>query len=234
MKISGIYKIQSKIKPERIYIGSAVNIAQRWRTHLSGLKLNKHENRKLQNHYNKYGELDLVFIILEPCFPQFLIIKEQHYLNKLKPYFNIYKIAGSPLGIIRSKESIQKRVDKCRDQKRTKETRQIMRENSIGENNPNYGKHPSEETRRKMSKGRLGKHHSEKTKQKQRESHKGLHWHLSEKTKQKMRKPKSEESKLKNRLSHLGKKDSEETRTKKSKSAEKAWKSRKLKNQHNI
>ena len=29
MKISGIYKIESKIKPERIYIGSAVNIGNR-------------------------------------------------------------------------------------------------------------------------------------------------------------------------------------------------------------
>jgi len=26
MKISGIYKIQSAVKPERIYIGSAVNL----------------------------------------------------------------------------------------------------------------------------------------------------------------------------------------------------------------
>jgi hypothetical protein len=30
-KISGIYKIQSKIKPERIYIGSAVNLQKRKR-----------------------------------------------------------------------------------------------------------------------------------------------------------------------------------------------------------
>ncbi len=28
--ISGVYKIQSKIKPERIYIGSSVNINSRW------------------------------------------------------------------------------------------------------------------------------------------------------------------------------------------------------------
>jgi hypothetical protein len=38
-KISSIYQIQSKIKPERIYIGSAVNIKHRWGIHLSDLIL---------------------------------------------------------------------------------------------------------------------------------------------------------------------------------------------------
>jgi predicted DNA-binding protein (MmcQ/YjbR family) len=55
----GIYKIQSVIKPERIYIGSAKNIRIRWNIHTSNLKLNRHENKKLQNHYNKYGVNDL-------------------------------------------------------------------------------------------------------------------------------------------------------------------------------
>ena len=56
MIISGIYKIQSIIKPERCYIGSAVNIQKRWRDHKRELRNNKHSNKKLQNHCNKYGE----------------------------------------------------------------------------------------------------------------------------------------------------------------------------------
>lgn len=56
MKISGIYKIQSKVKPERIYIGSAVNIRHRRNQHFSSLSLNNHHNKKLQYHYNKYGK----------------------------------------------------------------------------------------------------------------------------------------------------------------------------------
>jgi predicted GIY-YIG superfamily endonuclease len=54
MKISGIYKIQSKIKSERIYIGSAIDIKRRRREHLFGLQNNKHGNQRFQNHYNKY------------------------------------------------------------------------------------------------------------------------------------------------------------------------------------
>ena len=38
MAVSGIYKIESKIKPERCYIGSAVNINRRWNVHLRALK----------------------------------------------------------------------------------------------------------------------------------------------------------------------------------------------------
>jgi group I intron endonuclease len=105
MKLSGIYKIQSIIKPERIYIGSSVDINKRWCEHLKRLRLCKHENKKIQYHFDKYKESDLVFIILEPCLPKFLLIREQYYINVLKPYFNICKIAGSHLGCKRSDES---------------------------------------------------------------------------------------------------------------------------------
>ena len=54
MKTSGIYRIQSKIKSERIYIGSSVNIQSRWYHHLADLRKNIHGNSKLQNHFNKY------------------------------------------------------------------------------------------------------------------------------------------------------------------------------------
>lgn len=107
MRISGIYQIQSKIKPERCYIGSAVNIAHRKRIHLSDLRLNKHHSPKLQRHYDKYGIDDLVFSIVEPCLPQFLTIRENTYFNLL-PYFNCSPVAGSSLGIKRSEETKQR------------------------------------------------------------------------------------------------------------------------------
>lgn len=107
MIISGIYKIQSKIKPERIYMGSSFHIKERWRHHCDDLRKNKHKNRILQNHYNKYGEEDLVFTIIEPCLPAFLITREQWHLDKYRPYFNICKIAASCLGVKRTEEQIR-------------------------------------------------------------------------------------------------------------------------------
>lgn len=104
MKCSAIYKIQSKIKPERFYIGSAVSIQKRWAEHQKGLLLGKHENQILQRHYDKYGKDDLVFTIIEPCFKEFLLIREQYYIDTLKPTFNIRMIVGSNLGIKLSAE----------------------------------------------------------------------------------------------------------------------------------
>jgi len=139
-----IYKISSKIKPERIYIGSAVNTKSRKNVHFSVLKNNLHYNQKLQRHVNKYRINDLKFEILEPVmFKEDLILREQFYLDKLKPYFNICKIAGSILGI-----------------KRTDETKRKMRLNHKGMT----GKKHSTDTKRKIS--QLGKTHSEETKKK--------------------------------------------------------------------
>lgn len=69
-----------------------------------------------------------------------------------------------------------------------------------GENNPNYGKHHSEETKEKIRQGNIGKTHSEETKEKMSQNRSGeKHWNYglnhSEETKEKMRKPKSEEGK---------------------------------------
>lgn len=101
MNISGIYKIQSKIKPERIYIGSAINISHRWNMHLFRLRKKEHHSSKLQNHYNKYGESDLLFSILLGCEISDLIKIEQYFIDSYRPWFNICKVAGSALGIKR-------------------------------------------------------------------------------------------------------------------------------------
>lgn len=108
MSTSGIYKIQSIIKPESYYIGSAINTGDRWSRHLFALRHNSHHSKKLQNHYNKYGESDLLHIIIEPCFPSFLLIREQYYLDTLKPVFNICMTAGSPLGTKQSEDARRK------------------------------------------------------------------------------------------------------------------------------
>ncbi|TSA56914.1 hypothetical protein D4R42_02645 [bacterium] len=44
---TGIYKIQSKVKPNRIYIGSSTNINKRKNTHFEQLRKNTHHSLKL-------------------------------------------------------------------------------------------------------------------------------------------------------------------------------------------
>jgi len=106
--ISGIYKIESKIKPERIYIGSSFDVRRRWSSHLSYLRINKHGNDKLQRHYNKYGKEDLVFSLLLGCETGSLLIHEQYFLDALDPYFNVTRTAGSPGAYKHTREHIEK------------------------------------------------------------------------------------------------------------------------------
>jgi len=84
MKIAGIYKIQSTVKPDRFYIGSSVNISKRWSCHINDLRKNKHHSSKLQNHYNKYGESDLRFTIILGCEENDLLKTELHGIKVRK------------------------------------------------------------------------------------------------------------------------------------------------------
>lgn len=150
MKLSGIYKIQSKLKPERSYIGSAVNLKERWRSHLQSLKNNKHHSSKIQRHYNKYSADDFIFIIIEPCFPEFLLIREQFYIDKLNPYFNICKKAGSRLGVKCSEESNKRISDGQKGKIMSEESKQKISASL-------KGRIFSPEHKLKISKGLKGK-----------------------------------------------------------------------------
>ena len=112
MKISGIYKIQSKCKPERVYIGSASDICQRWRAHMSLLRKNKHHSDKLQRHYNKYGKEDLLFSVLVCCDGQNLLDNEQFFIDSYNPYFNNCPLAKSRKGS-KSTEETKKKISEA-------------------------------------------------------------------------------------------------------------------------
>lgn len=103
----GIYQIQSQING-KIYVGSSYNLKQRRKEHWIVFKSNKHGNTYLQNHFNKYGEYDLLFGIIEFCSKEKLIEREQYYIDLLKPEFNICLIASSILGLKWREESKQK------------------------------------------------------------------------------------------------------------------------------
>ncbi len=99
---SGIYAIVNICNDKR-YVGSAKNLLKRFGEHFRRLGNNKHENKKLQNSYNKHGASSFVFHVLEHVDNiDFLIEKEQMYLNYYfgsKFCYNICGIAGSTRGI---------------------------------------------------------------------------------------------------------------------------------------
>lgn len=60
----GIYKIIN-ITNNKFYVGSAVDLKRRKSRHFSELRNNKHNNAKLQNAWNKYGESSFIFVVVE-------------------------------------------------------------------------------------------------------------------------------------------------------------------------
>lgn len=116
-KISGVYIIQSVSHSDRVYIGSSKDILHRLADHKYLLRKNKHYSKKLQSHFNKYGESDLVFDIIENgsylC-NKHLLAREQgwcyffQYKDTWIPYFNYRMITDSPVGVKASDETRRK------------------------------------------------------------------------------------------------------------------------------
>lgn len=64
-KVSGIYTITNKVTG-KLYIGESLDIYRRWHDeHIPQLRKDRHYNKELQNDFNKYGEENFSFDILE-------------------------------------------------------------------------------------------------------------------------------------------------------------------------
>lgn len=82
----GVYKITC-LTDGKFYIGSSKNIKRRWKTHVSKLNKNEHDNMFLQEAWNLYGEKSFTFEILEETSEECRYELEQLYLDELKPYY---------------------------------------------------------------------------------------------------------------------------------------------------
>lgn len=169
MNDSGVYKITCVVN-NKIYIGSSKHIFKRWKVHVRHLNSNKHINEFLQNSWNKYGECNFIFKILEICEEDDLLTKEQYWMDYTKCYdrnigFNACIKADRPLGYkhtiesklkmsLIKKEQLKLNIIKCnliqkpKGYKHSKETKDKIRNSKLGNKNPMYGKKLSEEERK--------------------------------------------------------------------------------------
>jgi group I intron endonuclease len=103
LKKCGIYCITNSIN-NKIYIGSSKNIYHRLKRHYSELTRGTHANKYLQNSYLKHGSSNFNVSILEEVLYEDLQQKEQHYIDTLKPDYNI------TLEVIRNTPSLKSRM----------------------------------------------------------------------------------------------------------------------------
>lgn len=145
-KVQGwIYKITNKVNG-KVYVGQTVqkNVKYRWKDHTRKLNQNNHPNKHIQASWNKYGEENFVFEVIEEFNPEMNFdlnnlekfwIKHYDSSNPEKGYNKTLGGDGSGtlteeakqklrqvnLGKVQSAETIAKRVEKLKGQKRTEE-----------------------------------------------------------------------------------------------------------------
>jgi group I intron endonuclease len=157
----GIYEILNTDSGVR-YIGSSVNIKQRFAEHLKMLKADKHHSIYLQRAWNKYGEQAFKFKIVAILEKSELRATEQRFLNveHKGDTYNISKHPDAPMrGLKHKPETIQKmHLSRLGNKSRTGVPSHWSKEKPP----PSLAaliaasKNPSKETRKKMSEARLG------------------------------------------------------------------------------
>lgn len=180
-KQSGIYCIKNKVTGDR-YIGQSKNIAKRISSHKTMLKYNKHqysngEKSLLQNAWNKYGENNFEFKIIEFCNEDKLNEREIFWINKFKCNRSITgsgynlnnggagthngsKLVKGTIIVNNGNEQIHIQPNELEKYEDNGYTRGLLPKNKDkinssrivlkGENHPHYGKQWSEEHRRKV------------------------------------------------------------------------------------
>lgn len=138
--MKGVYAIRNKVN-NKSYIGMSMNLVKRQKEHFSKLRANKHENQRLQNAFNKYGEeaFEFCIIIEDDNFTQNEVFELETLL--IRTFNTINRNIGYNLCLGGRGSSGWKMP------KEIKEKRSIMYR---GEGNPFYGKTHSPETIEKM------------------------------------------------------------------------------------
>jgi len=145
---SGVYKIRNIVNG-KFYLGSSKEIENRWEGHKQWLRGGYHDNPKLQHAWNKYGEKNFVFEIVEEIPLKSLLNREQHYLDLWESYkrgkgYNICPTANGG-------DNITHNPNKAAFIKK-------MREINTGEGNGMYGKQHTKKTIKDMKEKSVGRY----------------------------------------------------------------------------
>lgn len=147
--ICGIYCIENLVNGKK-YIGQSVNIERRKNRHFRELNSSKSPNKILQRAWNKYGEENFNFYVIEICEKENINDREIFYIKEMKSNavdggYNISWGGNAPMAGVLVTDEHRKKLSIA----------------NSGKNNAMYGKKLSKETLDKISKALSGRTHSE-------------------------------------------------------------------------
>ena len=178
---SGIYMWTNLLTGDT-YIGQSADLSKRFRKYFSLSYVKSKKGFIISRALIKYGYANFSVTVLEYWDKSDLLVREQYYLDKLNPQYNILKIAGSFLGFKHSEKTKEKISTSLKGvyigdksalfgRLHTEETKKKMSFKKAGISNPLYGKIHSEETKEIMKQKALGRKHTSETKDKIRAKH---------------------------------------------------------------
>lgn len=104
-KKCGVYTITNKLNG-KVYVGStSATFGARWRQHRYNFRKGNHHSIYLQRSFDKYGESNFIFEILEITEPNICVDIEQYWINLIRPEYNSVMTAKSNFGYKHRDES---------------------------------------------------------------------------------------------------------------------------------
>lgn len=153
---SGIYR-WTNLSNGKSYVGSGSNLTKRFKQYYSLKYLQSRLDKSNSYIYNaliKYGHANFKLDILEYCDKNFLIEREQYYINSLIPEYNILNIAGSRLGAVlsdKTKNQISKILKYTLVSNESKLKMSLAARKKLGVQTSFYGKTHSDVTKQKLA-----------------------------------------------------------------------------------
>lgn len=155
--LCGIYKIVNNANG-KVYIGQSINIKARWKDHINTLNRGNSRCTLLQRAWNKYGQSNFSFEILELCEENILDDIETKYIEFYDSRHNGYNIESGGNQNKHLSDMTKRLISKAHLGKvASDETKRKMSESRLGDKNPMYGRNHTDATKKKISENNKGK-----------------------------------------------------------------------------